>query len=465
MSAEYRIQAVRARQVLDSRAAPTVEAEVWLEGGAMGRAAAPSGASTGAHEAHELRDRDDPAWAGRGVRRAVANVTGALGPAVLGLDARGQTAVDAALRAADGTPTLSRLGANAVLAVSLAAARAAAAALGQPFYRRVAHLAGAEPLLPLPMVNMISGGAHAGRNLDIQDVLALPVGAASYGEGLDTIVRLYWSLRALLIERVYAPLVGDEGGFGPALGSNEAALALVTEAIERAGLRPGDDAALALDVAATQFYRDGAYHLAHIPEEPYRSHYPRPQSSWFAMRPQSQALSARGEGALRSSGMVALMEAWAVRYPLVSVEDALAEDDWDGWRLLTERLGERLQLIGDDLFTTHPARLERGIAHGAANAVLVKVNQIGTLSGALETLRLARAAGYRAVISARSGETEDDWLADLAVGSGAGQIKVGSVARSERLAKYNRLLRIEEELGPRAPYAGGAVWQPQRRTP
>jgi enolase len=364
------------------------------------------------------------------VRRAVANVEAVLGPAITGLDARDQRGVDSMLRAADGTDGFSRLGANAALAVSLAAARAAAAAADLPFYEHVAQLVGTLPLLPLPMVNMISGGAHAGRNLDIQDVLAIPVGAASYTAGLEMIVRVYWALRGLLVEAGYPPLVGDEGGFGPSLGANEQALALVTRAIERAGLRPGEDVALALDVAATGLAREGAYCLEHDGTAPHR---------------------------LDAPGMVALVEDWAGRYPLVSVEDALAEDDWEGWRLLTARLGHRLQLVGDDLFTTNVDRLRHGVAVGAANAVLVKVNQIGTLTGALEALRLARASGYRAVISARSGETEDEWLADLAVGSGAGQIKVGSVARSERLAKYNRLLRIEEELGPAAPYAGGAA--------
>jgi enolase len=434
MSEDFRISAVRARRVLDSRATPTVEADVWLGGGALGRAAVPSGASTGGHEARELRDVDDPAWAGRGVGRAVANVDAVLGPAVMGLDARDQGGVDSVLRAADGTDGFSRLGANAALAVSLATAHAAAAAADLPLYEHVAQLVGTLALLPLPMVNMISGGAHAGRNLDIQDVLAIPVGAASYTAGLEMIVRVYWALRGLLVEAGYPPLVGDEGGFGPSLGANEQALALVTRAIERAGLRPGDDVALALDVAASGLARDGVYCLERDGAAPHR---------------------------LDGPGMVALVEDWAGRYPLVSVEDALAEDDWEGWRLLTARLGHRLQLVGDDLFTTNVDRLRHGVAVGAANAVLVKVNQIGTLTGALEALQLAWASGYRAVISARSGETEDEWLADLAVGSGAGQIKVGSVARSERLAKYNRLLRIEEELGPAAPYAGGAAWRPR----
>ncbi len=281
------------------------------------------------------------------------------------------------------------------------------------------------------MVNMISGGAHAGRNLDIQDVLAIPVGADTYGAGLEMLVRLYWSLRSLLIELGHPPLVGDEGGFGPALGSNEAALSLVTQAMERAGLRPGEDMALALDVAATELYQP----QTGDPSHPYRLRHDDAQS-------------------LDASGMIDLVETWRRRYPLVSVEDPLAEDDWDGWQRLTARLGAGTQLVGDDLFTTNSTRLRRGIQAGAANAILIKVNQIGTLTGTFETLRLARQHGYHCVISARSGETEDDWLADLAVGCGAGQIKVGSIARSERLAKYNRLLRIEEEGNPAVPYAG-----------
>ena len=433
MSGAFGIRRVWARQILDTRANPTVEAKVTLGGGAHGWASVPSGASTGSHEAHELRDRDLPAWGGRGVGRAVTHVREELAPAVLELDAREQRLVDAALRSADGTAALSRLGANAVLAVSLATARAAANGEHTPLHQYLAALVGVEPLLPLPMVNMISGGAHAGRNLDIQDVLAIPVGAPTYSEGLEWIVRLYWALRGLLVARGHQPLVGDEGGFGPVLARNEDALALVAEAIAAAGLRAGADVALALDVAATEFYRDGRYRLEHEPGMPVAD----------------------------AEGMLRLTDAWAQRYPIVSIEDPLAEDDWDGWRRLTAQLGNRLQLIGDDLFVTNAARLQRGINEHVANAVLVKVNQTGTLTDTLETVRLARQHGYRAVISARSGETEDDWLADLATGSGAGQIKVGSVARSERLAKYNRLLRIEEELDSGA-YAGGS-WPPASR--
>ncbi len=428
MSDQFRITEVSARQILDSRANPTVEADVKLAGGALGRASVPSGASTGRHEAVELRDTDSPLWAGRGVLGAVRNLREVCRPAVLGLDARDQEAVDRRLAAADGTENLGRLGANAILAVSLAAARAAAAAEGLPLHAYLAKLAGAAPMLPLPMVNMISGGAHAGRNLDIQDVLAVPVGAPTYFAALEMVTRVYWTLRDLLIRGGHPPLVGDEGGFGPALSSNEEALALVTRAIEQAGLRPGSDVSLAIDVASSRFFQDGRYHLAH---------------------------AERGPRVLDAGEITDLMEEWLRRYPLISIEDPLAEDDWEGWRRLTVRLGSRARLVGDDLFVTNAGRLRKGIDAGVANSVLIKVNQIGTLSRTLETLQLARTHGYGAVISARSGETEDDWLADLAVGSGAGQIKVGSVARSERLAKYNRLLRIEEEVGLDTPYAGG----------
>ncbi len=428
MTNQFGIASVSARQILDSRANPTVEAEVRLAGGAVGRASVPSGASTGSHEARELRDTDSSLWAGRGVLRAVENVRLHCGPAVHGLDARDQATVDNTFdRIGRHARTWADWGANAALAVSLAAARAAAVGENVPFYRYVASLAGATPLLPLPMVNMISGGAHAGQNLDIQDVLAMPIGASTYMAGLEMLTRVYWAVRDLLVLEGHPPLVGDEGGFGPLLAGNEEALALVGRAVERAGLRFGPDVSLALDVASTRLYRDGRYHLSH---------------------------ASGGAYALTSGEMTDLMEGWLDRYPLISIEDPLAEDDWDGWRGLTFRLGAKARIIGDDLFVTNAARLRLGIAAGAANAVLIKVNQIGTLTRTLETLRLARDHGYSAVISARSGETEDDWLADLAVGSGAGQIKVGSLARSERLAKYNRLLRIEEEMGADAPYAG-----------
>jgi enolase len=387
----------------------------------------PSGASTGRHEAVELRDGDPARYGGKGVRRAVANVRDVLAPRLRGLDVTGQARIDGLLCELDGTPDKSRLGANALLGVSLACAHAAAASRGLPLYRYLDPEGAAR--LPLPMVNLISGGLHAGGNLDLQDFLLLPVGARSYAEALEMTVAVYRALgRVLVRDGFEGVLVGDEGGFGPRLRSNEQAVEMILRAVEDAGLVPGRQAALALDVAATHFYRDGAYHLR-----------------------------ADGGTRLGPEEMVALLERWVGRYPILSIEDGLAEDDWDGWRALTAALGRRVQLIGDDLFVTNPGRLRRGIEAGVANAVLVKVNQIGTLTETLEVVQLARSAGYRAVISARSGETEDSTLADLAVATGAGQIKIGSVARSERLAKYNQLLRIEEDMGPGAPFA---AWRP-----
>jgi enolase len=423
MSVPAAICAIRAREVLDSRGNPTVEVEVHCTGG-WGRAIVPSGASTGKHEAVELRDGDPTRFGGKGVRRAVANVHEQLAPRLIGLPATDQRLIDDTLRALDGTPQKSRLGANALLGVSLACARAAAAVRGLPLWR---HLAATEsPKMPLPMVNLISGGLHAGGNLDLQDVLLLPVGARSYSDALTSTVAVYRALGALLREKgLEGVLVGDEGGFGPRLAGNEQAIELVVRAIDKAGLAPGKDAAIALDVASTHFFREGKYHL----------------------RDQAAPLTA--------AEMTALLERWCDAYPIWSIEDGLAEDDWAGWRHLTAALGRRVQLIGDDLFVTNPERLRHGIANGVANSVLVKLNQIGTLTETLDVIALARAAGYRLVISARSGETEDSTIADLAVATAAGQIKIGSVARSERLAKYNQLLRIEEELGP----AGFAGWQ------
>ncbi len=421
------LRRVHAREVLDSRGNPTVEVEVHCAGGARGRASVPSGASTGRHEAVELRDGDPARYGGKGVRRAVAHVREVIAPRLLGVAATEQEAIDRGLCEVDGTPDKSRLGANALLGVSLACAHAAAAATEQPLWRYLDTEGVAR--LPLPMVNLISGGLHAGGNLDLQDFLFLPVGARSYSEALEMTVAVYRALAAVLTRHGFeGVLVGDEGGFGPRLRGNEQAVEMVLEAFRAAGLGAGKQAAIALDVAATHFYRDGAYHLR-----------------------------AEGGTALSAEGMVERLRRWADAYPILSIEDGLAEDDWDVWRLLTQELGGRVQLIGDDLFVTNPERLRRGIAEGVANAVLVKVNQIGTLTEALRVVRLAREAGYRAVISARSGETEDSTLADLAVASGAGQIKVGSVARSERLAKYNQLLRIEEEMGPAAPFAR---WRP-----
>jgi enolase len=417
---------VHGREVLDSRGRPTVEVEVHCRGGAWGRAIVPSGASTGRHEAVELRDGEPGRYGGKGVRRAVGHVRDVLGPRVCGLAATEQELIDHTLCAADGTPNKARLGANAILGVSLACAHAAAAARGLPLWRHL-DAAGAA-VLPLPMVNLISGGLHAGGNLDLQDFLLLPIGARSYSEALEMAVAVYQSLGQVLTGHGFEGiLVGDEGGYGPRLRSNEQAIELILEAVEVAGMTPGRQAALAIDVAASHFYRDGRYHLR-----------------------------ADGGRALDAAGMVELLRGWVERYPVASIEDGLAEDDWDGWQKLTGALGSRAQLIGDDLFVTNPVRLREGIARGVANAILVKVNQIGTLTETLEVVRLARAAGYRAVISARSGETEDTTLADLAVASGAGQIKIGSVVRSERLAKYNQLLRIEEELGSER----FATWRP-----
>ena len=391
----------------------------------------PSGASTGTHEAVELRDGERGRYGGKGVRRAVANVDGCWGRRWWGCDPAEQRAIDGLLIGLDGTADKGRLGANAILGCSLACARAAAAAAGLPLYRHIAGLAGVgETPLPIPMVNLISGGLHAGGGLDLQDFLMIPVGAGSVGRALEMTVAVYRAVGAILHERGVTTLVGDEGGYGPPLQSNEAALEVVTSAIERAGLRPGadGDVAIAIDVAATHFYAGeaagGGYRL-------------------------------RSEGRTLSPGeVIDLLAGWVGRYPVVSIEDGLAEDDWGHWPALTARLGGRAQIIGDDFFTTNAGRIERGMAAGAANAVLVKMNQIGSLTETLDVVAQCRRAGWRTVISARSGETEDDLLADLATGCAGGQIKVGSVVRSERLAKYNRLLRIEEELGAGATFAG-----------
>jgi enolase len=416
---------IHAREVLDSRGNPTVEVEVHCAGGAWGRAIVPSGASTGRHEAVELRDGDPSRLGGKGVRRAVANVRDILAPRLSGMAATDQTSIDRLLCELDGTANKSRLGANAILGVSLACAHAAAASRGQPLWRYLDSENVAR--MPLPMVNLISGGLHAGGNLDLQDFLFIPIGARSYSEALEMTVAVYRALSRVLIQHGFeGVLIGDEGGYGPRLQSNEQAIDMILRAIEDVGLKPGEQAALALDVASTHFYREGRYHLR-----------------------------IDGGRALDADGMIALLEEWVKQYPIVSIEDGLAEDDWEGWRRLTAALGKRVQLIGDDLFVTNPERLRRGIAESIANCVLVKVNQVGTLTEAFEVVRLARQSGYRAVISARSGETEDSTLADLAVASGAGQIKIGSVARSERLAKYNQLLRIEEEMGTACGFAFG----------
>jgi enolase len=426
-AADPSITRIHAREVLDSRGLPTVEVEVACRDGAFGRAIVPSGASTGRHEAVELRDGDPARYGGKGVRKAIANVHDLLTPRLLGLAATAQARVDRVLCEIDGTPNKSRTGANAILGVSMAVARAAAASKGLPLWRYLD--AENRACLPLPMVNLISGGLHAGGNLDFQDFLLLPIGARTYSESLEMAVAVYRTLSGVLTRHGFeGVLVGDEGGFGPRLKSNEQAVELILEAIHSAGLTPGKDAGLAIDVAATHFLRDDRYHLR-----------------------------ADGGKSLTADEMIAQLRRWVETYPILSIEDGLAEDDWDGWRKLTAAIGNRVQLIGDDLFATNPVRLTRGVKDGAANSVLVKVNQIGTLTETMEVVRLARASGYRAVISARSGETEDAFLADLAVATGAGQIKIGSVTRSERLAKYNQLLRIEEEMGAAARFAG---WRP-----
>jgi len=415
---------ILAREVLDSRGRPTVEAEVHTAGGSFGRAIAPSGASTGQAEAHELRDGDRQRYDGLGVLQAVDNVRRELAPALTGVDAIDQQAVDECLIAIDGSPQKSRLGANALLAVSLAAAHAAAAAQGVPLFRHLAALyrrfdpGAPEPRMPPAMVNMISGGLHAGGNLDFQDFLIQPASAESFPQALEWIVRVYRRLGELLARDGFeGRLVGDEGGYGPRLASNTLAAEYIVRAIEAAGLRPGIDVNLTLDVASTHFF-DG-------------SHY---------------QLKATGEDRLTSDQMIDQLAALIDRLPVTSIEDGLAEEDWLGWQHLTARLGRRVQLVGDDLFTTNLERIQRGIELGAANSVLIKLNQIGTLSETLQAIRLARGAGYGYVVSARSGETEDTTIADLAVATAAGAIKIGSVARSERLAKYNQLLRLAEQL-------------------
>jgi enolase len=417
------IRSLLSWEALDSRGKPTVGCEVRLDCGATGRATVPSGASTGRHEARELRD-GGARYGGQGVRRAVANVTGEIADGVRGLDATDQASLDSALRALDGTPDLRRLGANAVLAVSVASAIAGASARGIALHEAVIA-GGAAPLLPLPMVNVISGGAHAGRSLDVQDFLAVPVGAASFGQAIEWAARVRAGAAQELTDRgLPVALVADEGGLGPLLTTNRTALDVLVAGIRRAGLRAGEDVGIAIDVAATQFQRaDGRYVLA------------------------------AEDRVLTAAELVAELADWCAAYPIVSIEDALGEDDWPGWQAATERLAGR-QLLGDDLFVTDPGRLERGISGGVANAVLVKPNQTGTLDTARSVVRRAHAAGYATVLSARSGETEDDWLADLAVGWRTGQIKVGSTTRSERTAKWNRLLRIEAELGEHVEYAG-----------
>ena len=422
-----RISSIHSREVLDSRGNPTLEVEVILDNGSSGQAIVPSGASTGKHEALEFRDTGSARYHGKGVEKAIRSVEWEITPVLAGIEASDQTLVDDQIIHLDGTDNKRRLGANATLGVSLAAARAAAASARLPLYRYLGGAAARE--LPVPEVNILSGGIHGGGNIDYQDFMIVPLRKDGYSEAMQDVAAVYHAMKEVLKSRgVYRAGVADEGGYAPALSSNEAGFQLMVEAIEHAGLRPGEDAAIAVDVAASHFYGDGSYKF-----------------------------EAEGRE-LSTEEMVENLLEIAHRYPVLSIEDGLSEDDWDGWKLLTERLGERCQLIGDDLFVTRHNRLERGIEEGAANAILVKVNQIGTLTETLEVISLARRNGYLPVISARSGETEDDFIADLAVATGASQIKIGAITRSERLAKYNRLKRIEEELGSYVTYRGPEVF-------
>ena len=421
------IDRIIAREILDSRGNPTVEADVFLSDGTMGRAAVPSGASTGEHEAIELRDGDPGRYLSKGVRQAVQNIEETIAPSLRGMDPTDQMAIDAALIELDGTPNKANLGANAILAVSMATARAAAASLGMPLYR---YLGG--PLtrvLPVPMMNIINGGAHATNTVDFQEFMIVPIGAESFSDALRMGAEVFHSLKKVLVKQKLATGVGDEGGFAPDLKNDEEAIKVILQAIEAAGYAAGKEIALALDCAASELHKDGQY-----------------------------VFKKSGAGKKSVDGMVELYTRWIEEYPIVSIEDGLAEDDWEGWAKLTSAIGDRCQLVGDDLFVTNTERLARGIENGIGNAILIKVNQIGTLTETLEAIDMARAAGYLSVISHRSGETEDTFIADLAVGTGAGQIKTGSASRTDRVAKYNQLLRIEEELGGAAEYPGGAIY-------
>jgi enolase len=415
-----------AREVLDSRGNPTVEVEVILEDGTMARAIVPSGASTGAHEAVELRDSDKNRYDGKGVLKAVANVNDIIAPQVIGMEAVRQIDIDSLMLELDGTPNKSKLGANAILGVSLAVARAAAEYLGLPLYQYIGGINARE--IPVPQMNIMNGGKHADNNVDIQEFMVLPAGAQSFAEGLRMVVEVYHSLKKVLKAKGLATAVGDEGGFAPDLPSNQAALDAIMEAITQAGYQPGKDIFLGLDVAASELYRDGKYHL-----------------------------ESTGE-VLTSHQMIDFYEELVNKYPIISLEDGLDEDDWEGWKKLTQRLGNRIQLVGDDIFVTNTQRLAQGIEKGIANSILIKVNQIGTLSETLDTINMAKRAGYTCVISHRSGETEDAIIADIAVATGAGQIKSGAPARTDRVAKYNQLLRIEEELDVFAQYRGRDVF-------
>ncbi|MGS1017772.1 phosphopyruvate hydratase [Allosphingosinicella humi] len=421
---------VHARQILDSRGNPTVEVEVLLEDGSMGRAAVPSGASTGAHEAVEKRDGDKARYLGKGVTQAVAAVTGEIAEAITGLDAEDQPEIDALLIELDGTENKSRLGANAILGVSLAVAKAAADARALPLYRYVGGVSA--QVLPVPMMNIINGGEHADNPIDFQEFMVMPVGAENLAEAVRCGAEIFHTLKKGLSEAGLSTAVGDEGGFAPALASTTDALDFIMKSVERAGYKPGDDVVLALDCAATEFFKDGAYRMV-------------------------------GEGkTLSPAEMAEYLADLTRRYPILSIEDGMSEDDFEGWKALTDLIGDKVQLVGDDLFVTNPKRLAMGIEKGLANSLLVKVNQIGTLSETLEAVSMAQRAGYTAVMSHRSGETEDTTIADLAVATNCGQIKTGSLARSDRLAKYNQLIRIEEELGSVAKYAGRSIFAAKR---
>ena len=426
-----KIQRVHGREILDSRGNPTVEVDVWLEGGAFGRAAVPSGASTGQREALELRDGDQKRYLGKGVTQAVANVNGELAKTLVGKDAD-QSAVDRLMIGLDATPNKARLGANATLGMSMALARAVADGSGIPLYKHVADLygAGGAVSLPVPMMNILNGGAHADSSVDFQEFMVMPAGASSFAEGLRAGVEIFHALRAILKKKGYATGVGDEGGFAPSLSSNREAVDLVLEAVTRAGYSAGKDVYLALDVASSELWNEQS---------------------------RSYEFKKSGDRTRTSDDMVALYEDWVRQYPIISIEDGVAEGDWEGWAALTRAIGSRVQLVGDDVFVTNPEILARGIAEQIGNAVPVKLNQIGTVTETLDAVRMARDANYAAVISHRSGETEDTTIADLAVGTAAGQIKTGSASRSDRVAKYNQLLRIEEELGRGARYAGKAA--------
>ena len=422
---------VKGREILDSRGNPTVEVEVFLESGFWGRASVPSGASTGKHEALELRDKDLKRYLGKGVQKAIQNIHRIMVPKLLGMDVLDQKAIDTAMLRWDGTPNKTRLGANAVLGVSLACAKAAADYLGLPLYQHLGGLSATQ--LPLPMMNILNGGAHADNNVDLQECMILPVGAKSFKEGLRMGVEVFQHLKAILKAKGYKTSVGDEGGFAPDLRSNEEAFSLIVEAIRKAGYQPGREVALAIDAAATEFYRNKTYFIK-AEKKPKRT----------------------------SDEMIDYYEALVKKFPIVSIEDGLAEDDWKGWKAMTARLGKKIQLVGDDLFVTNPNRLMKGIREGVGNAILIKLNQIGTLSETLNVIEIAKKAGYRTVISHRSGETEDTTISDLAVGTNAGQIKTGALSRTDRVAKYNQLLRIEEELGNRATYAPPLRWNSRK---